>query len=52
MKITSQKVLEEIPHCPLSEEQIIVLAGNPVDEIVNIAQEQYLLLTLILYIQH
>jgi len=40
MKITSQKVLEEIPHCPLSEERIIVQAGNPVDEIVNIAKDQ------------
>ena len=40
MKITSQKVLEEIPHCPLSEERIIVQAGDPVDEIVKIAQEQ------------
>jgi arsenite transporter len=40
MKTTSQKVLEEIPHCPLSEEKIIVKAGNPVDEIVKIAKEQ------------
>ena len=40
MKITSQKVLEEIPHCPLSEERIIVQAGDPVDEIVKIAREQ------------
>ncbi len=40
MKITSQKVLEEIPRCPLSEERIIVKAGNPVDEIVEIAKEQ------------
>ncbi|MEN8211090.1 MAG: universal stress protein [Thermodesulfobacteriota bacterium] len=40
MKATSQKVLEEIPHCPLSEERIIVRAGNPVDEIVKIAKEQ------------
>ncbi|MDA3917840.1 MAG: universal stress protein [Deltaproteobacteria bacterium] len=40
MKITSQKVLEEIPHCPLSEERIIVQAGNPVDEIVKIAKNQ------------
>ena len=40
MKTTSQKVLEEIPHCPLSEERIIVKAGNPVDEIVKIAKEQ------------
>ena len=40
MKITSQKVLEEIPHCPLSEERIIVQAGNPVDEIVTIAKDQ------------
>ncbi len=40
MKTTSQKVLEEIPHCPLSEERIIVQAGNPVDEIVKIAKDQ------------
>ena len=40
MKTTSQRVLEEIPHCPLSEERIIVKAGHPVDEIVKIAKEQ------------
>jgi nucleotide-binding universal stress UspA family protein len=40
MKITSQKVLEELPYCPLSEERIIVQAGNPVDEIVKIAKDQ------------
>ena len=39
MKITSQKILKEIPHCPLSEERIIVLAGNPVNEIVRTAQD-------------
>ena len=40
MKITSQKVLEEIPYCPLSDERTIVLAGNPVNEIVTTAQDQ------------
>jgi ACR3 family arsenite efflux pump ArsB/nucleotide-binding universal stress UspA family protein len=39
MRLTSQKVLEEIPHCPLSENRTIVTAGNPVNEIVRIAQE-------------
>jgi ACR3 family arsenite efflux pump ArsB/nucleotide-binding universal stress UspA family protein len=40
MKITSQKVLEEIPYCPLSEERTLVVAGNPVREIVRTAQDQ------------
>ena len=40
MKITSQKILEEIPQCPLSEERIIVAAGNPVNEIVKTARDQ------------
>jgi len=39
MRATSQRVLEEIPHCPLSEERSIVKAGNPVDEIVRTAHE-------------
>ncbi len=39
MKITSQKILEQIPHCPLSENRTIVKAGNPVNEIVRTAQE-------------
>jgi len=39
MNATSQKVLEEIPHCPLSENRTIVTAGNPVDEIVKTAKE-------------
>jgi nucleotide-binding universal stress UspA family protein len=37
MRMTSQKVLKQLPHCPLSEGRIIVTAGNPVDEIVKIA---------------
>ena len=40
MKMTSKKVLEEIPHCPLSDERTIVLAGNPVNEIVRTAQDK------------
>ncbi len=40
MKITSKKVLEEIPHCPLSEERIIISVGNPANEIVKTAQDQ------------
>ena len=39
MRITSQKVLSEIPQCPLSENRIIVTAGDPVDEISKIARE-------------
>jgi ACR3 family arsenite transporter len=39
MRITSQKILEQIPHCPLSENRTIVKAGNPVNEIVKTAQE-------------
>lgn len=35
MRITSQQVVKEIPHCPLSEGRIIVTAGNPVYEIVK-----------------
>ncbi|MBF0377527.1 MAG: universal stress protein [Desulfamplus sp.] len=38
MRITSQQVLKEIPHCPLSEGRIIVTAGNPIDEIVKTAE--------------
>lgn len=39
MRLTSQKVLSEIPHCPLSENRIIVTAGDPVNEIAGIARE-------------
>ncbi|WP_299981239.1 universal stress protein [Desulfobacula sp.] len=39
MKITSRKVLEQMPHCPLSENRTIVTAGNPVNEIVKTAQD-------------
>jgi len=34
---TSKQVLAEIPFCPLDEENIIITAGNPVDQIVKIA---------------
>jgi ACR3 family arsenite transporter len=34
---TSRNVLEEIPHCPLSEEDIAVAIGNPAREIVAAA---------------
>jgi len=37
MRITSQKLLEQMPHCPLSENRTIVTAGNPVNEIVKTA---------------
>jgi arsenite transporter len=40
MRATSQKILEEIPHCPLSEERTLVVAGNPVTEIVRTARDQ------------
>lgn len=36
---TSKQVLKEIPFCPLAEENIIIKAGNPVDQIVKTAQE-------------
>ncbi len=36
---TSQKVLEEIPHCPLSEEHITVTTGDPVEKITQTARE-------------
>jgi nucleotide-binding universal stress UspA family protein len=39
MKLTSQKILEEIPRCPLSEDRTIVTVGDPVDEIVRIARD-------------
>jgi ACR3 family arsenite transporter len=36
---TSQKVVEEIPYCPLSEEDIMVGIGNPAREIVAAARQ-------------
>ncbi len=39
MKLTSEQVLKEMPHCPLSENRTIVTVGNPVNEIVNTAQD-------------
>jgi len=36
---TSQKVLEQVPWCPLSEDRVIIKAGNAVDTIVNTAKE-------------
>jgi ACR3 family arsenite efflux pump ArsB/nucleotide-binding universal stress UspA family protein len=36
---TSRKVVEEIPHCPLSEDNIRVGIGNPAMEIVTAARE-------------
>lgn len=38
IRTTSQKILEQIPHCPLSDERTIVTAGNPVNEIVKTAR--------------
>ncbi|WP_022665648.1 universal stress protein [Desulfospira joergensenii] len=36
---TSQKVLEEIPHCPLAEENIIIKSGDPVEQIIAQAEQ-------------
>ncbi|MBT3177914.1 MAG: universal stress protein [Desulfobacula sp.] len=36
---TSKKVLEEIPFCPLAEEKVIIKTGNPVDQIVKVAEQ-------------
>ena len=36
---TSQKVIAEIPHCPLSEDSIMVGVGNPAKEIVAAADQ-------------
>lgn len=36
---TSQKVLEQVPWCPLSEDRVIIKTGNPVDTIVQTAKE-------------
>ena len=37
---TSKKVLAEIEFCPLAEENIIIKAGDPVEQIVKIAKEE------------
>jgi ACR3 family arsenite efflux pump ArsB/nucleotide-binding universal stress UspA family protein len=37
---TSQKVLEQVPWCPLSEDRVIIKTGDPVDTIVNTAKEK------------
>ncbi|MDD9301321.1 MAG: universal stress protein [Desulfobacter sp.] len=34
----SKKVLEHFPHCPLSEERVIIKAGDPVEKIVTEAE--------------
>ena len=39
MEVTSQQILKEISHCPLSTSRTIVAVGNPVDTIVKTAQE-------------
>lgn len=36
---TSRNVSKEIPHCPLTEDNVIVKIGNPVKQIVATAQE-------------
>ena len=36
---TSRKVTEEIPYCPLTEDNVMVKVGNPVGQIVATAQE-------------
>ena len=37
IRTSSQKILEQMPWCPLSEERVMVKTGNPVDEIVRAA---------------
>ena len=39
MSSTSKKILQEVPSCPLSEDRIIVKAGNPIEEIVATAKK-------------
>lgn len=39
IKTASQKVLEEIPYCPLSEDHIIVTTGDPVEQIISTAEK-------------
>ena len=41
MRATSRNVLEEMPGCPLSEDRTIVTAGDPVDEIVRVAETEH-----------
>ena len=36
---TSQKVMREIPYCPLKEENVMAAVGDPVTQIVSLAQE-------------
>jgi len=36
---TSRRVTQEIPCCPLTEDKIIIKVGNPVRQIVQIAEE-------------
>ena len=36
---TSKKVMEEIPFCPMAEENIIIKTGDPVEEIVATAEK-------------
>jgi len=38
MDVVSKKILEEVPSCPLSQDRIIVKAGDPVEEIIKTAQ--------------
>ncbi|PIE60051.1 MAG: bile acid:sodium symporter [Desulfobulbus propionicus] len=38
IRTVSEKVLEQIPNCPLSEDRVIISIGDPVEEIVNQAQ--------------
>lgn len=39
MRATSRKILQDIPHCPLSEDRIIICTGEPVQEIITVAEE-------------
>ncbi len=39
ISVTSKKILQEFPSCPLSEDRIIIKAGDPIDEIIATAQK-------------
>ena len=39
MRATSRKILEKMPSCPLSENRTIIKVGDPVEEIVTMAEQ-------------
>jgi len=40
MRITSEQVVKEIPHCPLSQDRVIIKTGDPVEEITKTAAKE------------